>query len=74
MNNRVSEDTPKFTISEQTIGNIILNRWEHKISEGKQQAQKITNSLEEAFNSIDGDMLGIGNGGVKIMRSYEAAI
>jgi hypothetical protein len=62
-NNRVSESTPRFTISEQTRGNILLKAWEHNIAEGKQQAKKITNSLEEAFNSIDGDLLGIGSGG-----------
>jgi hypothetical protein len=36
--------------------------WEHNITEGKQQAQKITNSLEEAFNSIDSELLGIDSG------------
>jgi hypothetical protein len=62
-NNRVSAGTPRFTISEQTRGNILLKEWEHNIAEGKQQAQKITNSLEEAFNSIDGELLGIDSGG-----------
>jgi hypothetical protein len=61
-NNRVSAGTPRLTISEQTKGNIMLKEWEHNIVEGKQQAQKITNSLEEAFNSIDGELLGIGSG------------
>jgi hypothetical protein len=63
MNNRVSKSTPRFTISEQTRGNILLNEWEHNIAEGKQQAKKITNSLEEAFSSIDSDLLGIDNKG-----------
>jgi hypothetical protein len=62
-NNRVSVGTPRFTISEQTRGNILLKEWEHNIAEGKKQAQKITNSLEEAFNSIDDDLLGIDSGG-----------
>jgi hypothetical protein len=62
-NNRVSEGTPRFTISEETRGNIILKEWEHNIAEGKQQAKKITNSLQEAFSSIDDDLLGIDNGG-----------
>jgi hypothetical protein len=62
-NNRVSAGTPRFTISEKTKGNILLKEWEHNIAEGKQQAQKITNSLEKAFNSIDGDLLGIDNRG-----------
>jgi hypothetical protein len=62
-NNRVSESTPRFTISEQTRGNILLKEWEHNIVEGKQQAKKITNSLEEAFSSIDDDLLGIDSGG-----------
>jgi hypothetical protein len=63
MNNRVSASTPRFTISDQTRGNILLKEWEHNITEGKKQAQKITNSLEEALNSIDDDLLGINNGG-----------
>jgi hypothetical protein len=62
-NNRVSSGTPVFTISEQTRGNILLKDWEHNIAMGKEQAQKVTNSLEEAFNSIDGELLGIDSGG-----------
>jgi hypothetical protein len=62
-NNRGSGSTPRFTISEQTRGNILLKEWEHNIAEGKQQAKKITNSLEEAFSSIDDDLLGIESGG-----------
>jgi hypothetical protein len=61
--NRVSKSTPRFTISDQTRANILLKEWEHKIAEGKQQAKKITNSLEEAFSSIDDDLLGIDSGG-----------
>jgi hypothetical protein len=30
---------------------------------GKEQTQKVTNSLEEDFNSIDGELLGIDSGG-----------
>jgi hypothetical protein len=62
-NNRVSAGTPRLTISEQTRGNILLKEWEHNIAEGKQQAKKITNSLEDAFSSIDNDLLGINNRG-----------
>jgi hypothetical protein len=62
-NNGVLAGTPRFTISEQTSGNILLKEWEHNIAEGKQQAKKITNSLEEAFSSIDDDLLGIDSGG-----------
>jgi hypothetical protein len=40
-----------------------LKDWEHNIAMGKEQAQKVTNSLEETFNSIDGELLGIDNGG-----------
>ena len=61
-NNRVSAGVRRLTISEKTRGNILLKEWEHNIAEGKQQAQKITNSLEEAFNSIDGELLGIDSG------------
>jgi hypothetical protein len=62
-NNRVSAGTHRLTVSEQTRGNILLKEWEHNIAEGKQQALKITHSLEEALNSIDGELLGIDNGG-----------
>jgi len=41
----------------------MLKEWEHNIVEGKQQAKKIIDSLEEAFNSIDDDLLGIDSGG-----------
>jgi hypothetical protein len=62
-NNRDSGSTPRFTISEQTRGNILLKEWEHNIAEGKLQAKRVTNSLEEAFSSIDGNLLGIDSGG-----------
>jgi hypothetical protein len=62
-NNRVSTSTPMFTISKKTKGNILLKEWEHNIPKGKQQAKNITNSLEEAFSSIDGDLIGIDSGG-----------
>jgi hypothetical protein len=62
-NNRVSAGSPRLTISEQTRGNILLKDWEHNIALGKEQAQKVTNSLEEAFNSIDGELLGMDSGG-----------
>jgi hypothetical protein len=62
-NNRVSAGSPGLTISEQNRGNILLKDWEHNIALGKEQAQKVTNSLEEAFNSIDGELLGMDSGG-----------
>jgi hypothetical protein len=62
-NNRDSGSTPKFTISEQTRGNILLKEWEHSILEGNLQAKRVTNSLEEAFSYIDGNLLGINSGG-----------
>jgi hypothetical protein len=55
--------TPRFTISEQTRGNILLKEWEHNISEGKLQAKRVTKSLEEAFSSIDDNLLGIDSEG-----------
>jgi hypothetical protein len=58
-NNRVSAGAPGLAILEQTRGNILLKYWEHNIALGKEQAQKVTHSLEEAFNSIDGELLGI---------------
>ena len=62
-NNRVSAGSPRLTISEQTRGNILLKDWEHNIALGKEQAQKVTNSLEEAFNAINGELLGMESGG-----------
>jgi hypothetical protein len=63
MNNRASTGAPGLTIAEQTRGDILLKDWEHNISLGKEQAQKVTNSLEESFNSIDGELLGMDSGG-----------
>jgi hypothetical protein len=62
-NSRDSGSAPRFTIPEQTRGNILLKEWEHNIAEGKLQAKKIMDSLEEAFSSINGDLLGIDCGG-----------
>jgi hypothetical protein len=62
-NNRVSAGSPGFALTEQTRGNILLNDWEHNIALGREEAQKVTNSLEEAFNSIDGELLGVDSGG-----------
>jgi hypothetical protein len=62
-NNRVLAGAPGLSIPEQTRGNILLKDWEHNIALGKEQAQKVTNSLEEAFNSLDGELLGMDNGG-----------
>jgi hypothetical protein len=62
-NNRVSVGSPGFSLPEQMRVNILLKDWEHNIALGKEQAQKVTNSLEEAFNSIDGELLGMDSGG-----------
>jgi hypothetical protein len=62
-NNRFSADVPGLSIPEQTRGNILLKDWEHNISLGKEQVQKVTHSLEEAFNSIDGELLYIDSRG-----------
>jgi hypothetical protein len=62
-NNRDSRSTPRFTILEQTRENILLKEWEHNILEGKLQAKRVMKSLEEAFSSIDGNLLGIDSGG-----------
>jgi hypothetical protein len=57
--NRESTKSSKLSISEQTQGNILLKEWERSISEGKLQARKVRKSCEEAFDSIDGNLLGI---------------
>jgi hypothetical protein len=57
--NRKSTNSFEFSISEQTRGNILLKEWERSISGGKLQAKRIRKSWEEAFSSIDGDLLGI---------------
>jgi hypothetical protein len=62
-NNRILAGSLGLAIPEKTRGNILLKDWEHNISLGKEQAQKITNSFEEAFNSIDGELLGMDSGG-----------
>jgi hypothetical protein len=62
-NNIESRSTPRFSISKQTRGNILLKELEHSISEGKLQAKRVTKSLEEALGSIDGNLLGIDSEG-----------
>jgi hypothetical protein len=57
--NRESTNSSKFSISEQTRGNILLKEWECSILEGKLQGKRIRKSWEEAFSSIDGGLLGI---------------
>ena len=56
--NRESTNSSEFSISKQTRGNILLKEWECSISEGKLQAKKVRKSCEEAFGSIDGNLLG----------------
>jgi hypothetical protein len=45
-NNKVSTGSLGLTIPEQTKGNILLKDWDHNIALRKEQAQKVTNSLE----------------------------
>jgi hypothetical protein len=54
-NNIFSVGSPRLIIVEQTRGNILLKSWEHDITLSKEQAQKVTNSLEEAVNNINGE-------------------
>jgi hypothetical protein len=73
-NNRESGSIPRFPISEHTRGNILLKEWEHNISKGKLEAKRVTKSLEEAFSSIDGNLLGIvseGNAETLIQMNME---
>jgi hypothetical protein len=62
-NDRISAGSPGLALPEQTRGNILLKDWEHNIALGKEHTQKVTNSLEEAFNSIEGELLGMDTGG-----------
>jgi hypothetical protein len=62
-NNRFSTGTPGLSIAEQTRGNILLKNWEHDIALSREQAQKVTNSLEETFKNINAELLGMENGG-----------
>ena len=62
-NNRFSAGTPGLSIAEQTRGNILLKNWEHDIALSKEQARKVTNSLEETFKNINTELLGMDNGG-----------
>jgi hypothetical protein len=58
-NNRFSAGSPGLTIVEHTRGNILLKNWEHDITLSKEQAQKVTNLLEEACHAIKGELLGM---------------
>jgi hypothetical protein len=62
-NNRFSAETPGLSIAEQTRGNILLKNWEHDIALSKEQAQKVTNSLEETFKIINAELIGMESGG-----------
>jgi hypothetical protein len=62
-NNRFSAGTPGLFVAEQTRGNILLKNWEHDIALSKEQAQKVTNSLEETFKNINVELLGMENEG-----------
>jgi hypothetical protein len=62
-NNRFSAGTPGLSVAEQTRGNILLKNWEHDIALSKEQARKVTNSLEETFKNINAELLGMENGG-----------
>jgi hypothetical protein len=39
-NNRGSGSTPRFTISEQTRGNILLKEWEHNIAKASSKPKR----------------------------------
>jgi hypothetical protein len=39
----------RFSIPEQTQGNILLKEWERNISEGRQQDKEVRKSCEETF-------------------------
>jgi hypothetical protein len=41
----------------------LLNNWEHDITLSKEHSQKVANSLKEAFNAINGELLGMESGG-----------
>jgi hypothetical protein len=43
----------RFSIPEQTRGNILLKEWERNISEGRQQAKEVIKSCEETFGFVD---------------------
>jgi hypothetical protein len=62
-NNRFSAGTLGLSIAKHTRGNILLKNWEHDIALSKEQAQKLTNSLEETFKNINVELLGMENGG-----------
>jgi small-conductance mechanosensitive channel len=47
----------RFSIPEQTRGNILLKAWERNISKGRQRAKEVRNSCEETFFFIDGSLL-----------------
>jgi hypothetical protein len=50
-------DNSKLSITEQTRGNILLNVWEHNISESRGRANEVMNSCEETFALINKSLL-----------------
>jgi hypothetical protein len=49
----------RFSILEETRGNILLKEWERNISEGRQQAKEVRKYCEETFSFVDGSLLGL---------------
>jgi hypothetical protein len=58
MKRREIGSSSRFSISEQTRGNILLKEWERDISEGRQQAREVRKYCEETFGFLDGSWLG----------------
>jgi hypothetical protein len=58
MTKRETGSSSRFSIPEQTRGNIFLKEWERNISEGRQQAKEVRKSCEETFSFLDGSWLG----------------
>jgi hypothetical protein len=49
----------RFSVSEQIRGNIILTAWETNIPESKRMAKEVKEAYEEAFHSLDQELLGL---------------
>jgi hypothetical protein len=63
MNNRVLASAPRLTISEQTRGNILLKELDHNIRRRQATSPEDNQFLGGGLNSVDGELLGIDNGG-----------
>lgn len=52
--------TPRLTVAEQVIGDVILKTWEANIVESKRTSKEIKEDCEEVFHLLNKESLGLG--------------